>query len=201
MGSSRYNLPPIYAPRAQALPVCFDELHVQRTVRKVFRSADEAELLKSLAHTMCQLAPIVPLEPQPSLIVSLHVMFLERAWNRFVLNAPELCAAVDAQPGVSAVLVVESIVEQYGTCAAVELMARHEVFVTREGSHETVLAFARRGSVVITAYTELGFGGMIKSMITYALYYTAYFGNCERLAFNLCTIAAAGMLLCMCLSS
>ena len=160
----RYNLPPIYTPRHEALPLCFDELHVQRTVRKVFRSADEAEQLKSLAQEMCQLPPIVPL--QPLLDGPLNVMFLERAWNRFVLNSPELCAVLDAQSDISAVLVVESIFEQYGSCAAVELMARHEVFITREGSHETMLAFARRGSVVITAYAEHGFGGMIKSMIT-----------------------------------
>jgi hypothetical protein len=167
-GDVGFNIPPIYAPadaQLYAEPTCFEELLVPRNEHFAYRSTEEAESFSAALSTMCALDTEASMADRPS---RPRILFLERAFDRQIINAPSMCTWVSHAFAAEAQLISDSLTEQQGLCAAVEIIRRHEIFVTIGGSQALLLSFARPGSVVILVDPKNSFDGLSKLQLSMA---------------------------------
>jgi hypothetical protein len=97
-----------------------------------------------------------------------RILFLERPFDRQILNAPSLCTWLRHKFKAEAQLISDTLAEQHGVCAAVEIIRGHDIFVTIDGSQALLLSFARPGSVVILVSPKNSFNGLTKLLLSTA---------------------------------
>jgi hypothetical protein len=171
-GDINFNIPPIYAPddsQFAAGQTCFEELLVPRNEHFVYRSTEEATSFSAALSAMCALSAAVDTRgssndgsSQP------RILFLERPFDRQIINAPSMCSWVKHKFAAEAHLISDSMAERHGACAPVESIRRHDTFVTIDGSQALLLSFARPGSVVVLVSPKNSFSGLIKLLLSSA---------------------------------
>jgi hypothetical protein len=169
-GDVGFNVPPIYAPgdaQVAAGLTCFEELLVPRNEQFMYRSAKEAESFHAAVGAMCRLDP----DSEASMADRAsrpHILFLERPFDRQIINAPSMCTWVKHKLEAEAQLISDSLTDRHGVCAAIDVIRKHDIFVTIGGSQALLLAFARLGSVVILVDPKNTFDGLTKLQLSTA---------------------------------
>jgi hypothetical protein len=132
-GDVGFNIPPIYAPdKGQYTDLtCFEELLVPRNEHFAYRSTEEAAQFNAALSTMCTLDAEASLNDRG---LQPRVLFLERQFDRHIVNAPSMCTWVRSKLALESQLIADSMAEQHGLCAVVKIIREHDIFVTVDGS-------------------------------------------------------------------
>ena len=148
-GAEDFSIPPIYdafssVQHVSGTPICFDEVLVPQMTHAYARDAIEMDTLRSSTWRMCGLhtARVEPPRRQAN-----RVTFYERYVNRQLVNAEEICVALNAL-GLEASLLVET----FELCSELAALSLADVIVVVQGTHVTKLGLLRSGVVVVNIY-------------------------------------------------
>ena len=149
------RIPPFFGMHFESpgSELCVEELVVVVQAAQIARNSDEVAVARAGAQRLCAL----PQLPNRERTDELAVLFFERAVDRRVLNAEELChrlsGGVSDATGTRRLLINASRwTEQNDACDDLSGVWRADVVVTVYGSQNSLLFFLRPGRVILMIY-------------------------------------------------
>ena len=158
--SRQAQIPPIYGMHFDTPDqLCIEELVVPVGATMYVRNSAEVNLLRDSAQRLCalpQLASRVELE-SPHRASQLSVIFFERAVDRLVLNAAELCRRLSSNGipdsnGHKISVDAWQATEHLDACADLHELWPADVVVSVHGTHEVLMCFLQPGTAVVKIY-------------------------------------------------
>ena len=158
--SRQAQIPPIYGMHFDTPDqLCIEELVVPVGATMYVRNSAEVNLLRDSAQRLCalpQLASRVELE-SPHRASQLSVIFFERAVDRLLLNAAELCRRLSSNGipdsnGHKISVDAWQATEHLDACADLHELWPADVVVSVHGTHEVLMCFLQPGTAVVKIY-------------------------------------------------
>ena len=146
---------------APDVQLCIEELVVPVSAAMYVRQSTEADLLRDSAQHLCSLPQLPSRVESRSLdrASQLSVVFFQRAVDRLVLNAAELCRSLalngipdPAGDGRRISIDAWQATEHLDPCADLHELWPADVIVSVHGTHEILLSFLRPGTVAVKIY-------------------------------------------------